>query len=58
LLETCETLERDGMNVRVDLARCRQDLTRRTDALMRARTTILELQQRLPDAEQKEGLLS
>jgi hypothetical protein len=58
LLETCETLERDGMNVRVDLARCRLDLTRRTDALMRARTTILELQQRLPDAEQKEGLLS
>ncbi len=47
LLQTCEALEGDGMGVRVDLAVCRQHLTRRTEALMRARSTILALEQRL-----------
>jgi hypothetical protein len=49
LLETCEALERDGMNVRVDLAVCRQELTRRTDALMRTRELLLRTQQELED---------
>ena len=49
LLLTCQTLERDGMNVRVELAVCRQHLTRRTDALMRARSTILALEQELAE---------
>jgi len=49
LLESCEALEHDGMKARVELAVCRQHLTRRTEALMRARTTILELQQELAD---------
>jgi hypothetical protein len=51
LLASCEALERDGMNVRVELAACRQELTRRTDALMRARTVILELRQDILKAE-------
>jgi len=37
------------MNVRVELAVCRQHLTRRTDALMRARSTILALEQELAE---------
>jgi hypothetical protein len=49
LLESCEALERDGMNARVELAGCRQQLTRRTEALMRARSTILDLEQKLAD---------
>jgi hypothetical protein len=49
LLETCRVLERDAMNVRVELAVCRQDLTKRTEALMRARATMLELQQQVED---------
>jgi hypothetical protein len=35
--------------VRVELAVCRQDLTKRTEALMRARATMLELQQQVED---------
>jgi hypothetical protein len=58
LLETCETLELDAMNVRVELHQCQLHLTRRTDALMRARTLIAELQQQLADAGQaKEAVL-
>jgi hypothetical protein len=53
LLESCEALERDGMNVRVELAVCRQHLTRRTEALMRARATLLELQQELADLKNR-----
>jgi hypothetical protein len=51
LLQTCETLEREAMAVRVDLAVCRQNLTCRTDALMRARSTILALQQQLAELQ-------
>lgn len=47
LLESCEALERDAMNVRVDLHRCQIQLTQRTEALMRARSLIAELQQQL-----------
>jgi hypothetical protein len=49
LMESCATLEKDSMNLRVELAMCRNLLTRRTTALMRARTTILELQQERAD---------
>lgn len=51
LLESCEALELDGMNVRVELHRCQQLLTQRTEALMRARTLIAELQQQLHGRE-------
>jgi hypothetical protein len=49
LLESCARLEHDSMTLRVELAACRNLLTRRTAALMRARTTNLELQQALAD---------
>ena len=54
LLATCEELEGDINGLRVELAVTRQSLTRRTDALMRARTIIRELEQELADA--KEGV--
>ncbi len=50
LLATCEELEGDINGLRVELAVTRQTLTRRTDALMRARTVIGELEQELADA--------
>jgi hypothetical protein len=49
LLETCKALERECISIRIDLAACRQQLTRRNDALMRARSTILDLRQELAD---------
>ncbi len=51
LLATCEELEGDINNLRVELAVSRQSLTRRTEALMRARTVIRELEQELADAK-------
>ena len=58
LMQSCEELEGDVNNVRVELAVCRQHLTRRTEALMRARTIIAELEQELADAKagKQEGL--
>ena len=53
LMESCEALEQDAMNVRVDLHACQTQLTRRTEALMRARSLIAELQQELADQKEK-----
>ena len=55
LLETCETLERDSMNVRVELAVCRQTLTRRSDALMRTRELLLLAQQDVEEVRKAGG---
>jgi hypothetical protein len=49
LMQSIEELEREVNNVRVELAVCRQHLTRRTDALMRARSVIVEMEQELAD---------
>ncbi len=49
LLAACERLERDGMAVRVELAAERQTLTRRSEALSRARSRILELEQEVAE---------
>ena len=43
LLATCEELEGDINGLRVELAATRQSLTRRTEALMRARTIIRDM---------------
>ncbi len=51
LLATCEELEGDINGLRVELAVSRQSLTRRTEALMRARTVIGELEQELADGQ-------
>ncbi len=51
LLDVCVTLERDGMNVRTDLAACRLKLTQRSEALVRARARIAELEQPYATAE-------
>ncbi len=51
LLATCEELEGDINGLRVELAVSRQTLTRRTEALMRARTIIQEQEQELADAQ-------
>jgi hypothetical protein len=45
LLETCKALERESISMRIELAACKHELTRRTDALMRARSIIVELRQ-------------
>jgi hypothetical protein len=50
LLETCIQLEKDGMSVRADLAAMKVTLTQRTDALIRARNRIAELQRELEAA--------
>ncbi|HEV2677620.1 MAG TPA: class I SAM-dependent methyltransferase [Aliidongia sp.] len=50
LMETCVQLERDGMTVRAELATMQANLTRKTEALMRARALIVELQQELDGA--------
>ena len=47
LLETCERLERDAMQVRTDMAAQRLILTQRTEMLVRARSRIAELEQAL-----------
>jgi hypothetical protein len=47
LLETCITLEEDGMRVRAELAAHQIDLTRKTEALARARARIAALQEEL-----------
>ncbi|HEX4504819.1 MAG TPA: class I SAM-dependent methyltransferase [Alphaproteobacteria bacterium] len=52
LLETCRLLEKDGMSVRADMAAMKVQLTKRTDALGRARKRIEELEQALAAAEQ------
>ena len=43
LLEVCERLERDAMAARTELAATRLELTRKSEALVRARARILEL---------------
>ena len=47
LLAACEDLERDAMSVRADVAELRQKLIQRSEALVRARGRILELEQAL-----------
>ncbi len=44
MMNVAKRLELDGMNVRVDLAATQHRLTRRTEALLRARETILDLE--------------
>lgn len=53
LLETCMILEKDGMSVRADLAVMKISLTKRTDALARARKRIAELEEALDAAQQQ-----
>jgi len=50
LMETCQQLETDGMTVRAELATVQNKLTQKTEALMRARALIVELEQELEAA--------
>lgn len=50
LLQTCETLESDGMKVRAELAAYRMKLTQRNDMLVRAQSRIVALEQALAEA--------
>jgi len=52
LLETCTILEKDGMSVRADLAVLKTAMAKRTDALMRARKRIDELEKALAAVRQ------
>ena len=52
LLEACRALEKDGMSVRADMAAMKVQLTKRTDALGRARKRIEELERALAEAAQ------
>ena len=52
LLEACRALEKDGMSVRADMAAMKVQLTKRTDALSRARKRIEELERALEAARQ------
>lgn len=51
LLATCVQLERDGMTVRAELTALQTKLTQKTEALMRARALIVELQEALDNAK-------
>ena len=51
LLEACRALEKDGMSVRADMAAMKVQLTKRSDALSRARKRIEELELALALAE-------
>jgi hypothetical protein len=50
LLETCKVLEKDGMSVRADLSVMKVTLTKRTEALTRARKRIEDLERQLASA--------
>jgi hypothetical protein len=55
LLEACRMLEKDGMAVRADMVAMKVQLTKRTDALDRARRRISELQEALEAFKVKDG---
>ena len=51
LLDACRALEKDGMMVRIDLAGAQRLLTRRTEALVRARAMLQERAERIAELE-------